>query len=93
MSSRNAYLSDKQRVESLKISSSLYLGVNMVSNKILDVKEITNKIRKHLAPLEIFYIEILNRNFEPIKSVEIQNSIILVEVRVGKTRLLDNIWL
>jgi len=93
MSSRNVYLSDKQRVKALKISSSLYLGVNMVSNKILDVKEITNKIRKHLAPLEIFYVEILNRDFEPIKSVEIQNSIILVEVKVGKTRLLDNIWL
>jgi len=93
MSSRNVYLSDKQRVKALKISSSLYLGVNMVSHNILDVKEITNKIRKSLEPLEIFYVEILNRDFEPIKSVEIQNSIILVEVKVGKTRLLDNIWL
>ena len=65
----------------------------MVSNNILNVKEITNKIRKSLEPLEIFYVEILNRDFEPIKSVEIQNSIILVEVKVGKTRLLDNIWL
>jgi pantoate--beta-alanine ligase len=93
MSSRNIYLDDKQRRDALKISSSLYLGADMVSNNVLDVKEITNKIRKHLEPLEIFYVEILNRNFEPIQSIEMQNSIILVEVKVGKTRLLDNIWL
>jgi pantothenate synthetase len=28
-----------------------------------------------------------------IEEVEISNSVILVEVIVGKTRLLDNIWL
>ncbi len=92
-SSRNVYLSDKQRKEALKISSSLYLCASMVSKNILDTKEIVSKMREHLASLEIFYVEILNRDFEPIDEVELGNSVVLVEVKVGETRLLDNIWL
>jgi len=46
-----------------------------------------------LLPLEIGYIEILNRDFEVIQEVELGNTIILVEALVGDTRLLDNIWL
>lgn len=46
-----------------------------------------------LNPLEIFYIEILNRDFEMIDEVDIGDTVIVVEVKVGTTRLLDNIWL
>ena len=92
LSSRNAYLTPKQRVEALKISSSLHLASNMISKNILDVQIIKDEMRKRLEPLEIVYVEILNRDFEYIKEVELQNSIILVEVIVGSTRLLDNIW-
>jgi len=93
LSSRNAYLTPKQRVEALKISSSLYLASNLVSKGVLDVETILKQMRDSLKPLEIYYVEILNREFEPIKEVEIANSVILVEVKVGDTRLLDNIWL
>jgi len=64
----------------------------MISKNILDVQTIKDEMRKKLEPLEIVYVEILNRDFEYIKEVELQNSIILVEVIVGSTRLLDNIW-
>jgi pantoate--beta-alanine ligase len=50
-------------------------------------------MREYLAPLEIFYVEILNYDFEAIQKVELTNTVILVEARVGSTRLLDNIWL
>ena len=93
LSSRNAYLSKEQRVDALKISSSLYLASNLVPKGIVDVEEIVHKMKIVLEPLEIFYVEILNREFEVIKEVEIKNSVILVEARVGDTRLLDNIWL
>ncbi len=65
----------------------------MISKGILDTKQIKSKMMDILSPLEIFYVEILNRDFEYIYNVEIGNSIILVEVKVGSTRLLDNIWL
>lgn len=93
LSSRNIYLSKEERKEALKISSSLYLAANLVAKDILDAKEIIKKMRDSLEPLEIFYVEILNRDFEIIKNVEVGNSVILVEAKVGSTRLLDNIWL
>lgn len=93
LSSRNIYLSQDERKEALKISASLYEAAKMVSRKELECKNIKEKMRAILSPLEIGYVEILNREFEMINNVEIGNSIILVEALVGKTRLLDNIWL
>jgi len=92
MSSRNAYLTKEQRLEALKISSSLQRAFSMINKKILNSNEIKNEMLKVLEPLEIFYVEILNRDFNLIEHVEIGNTIILVEVKVGSTRLLDNIW-
>lgn len=93
MSSRNAYLMPQERKEALKISASLYYAGKMITQNILDTKTITAKMREILAPLEVSYVEILNRDFELIRHVEIGNSVILVEAKVGSTRLLDNIWL
>jgi len=93
MSSRNVYLSKDERVKALKISQSLNEASKMIKKNILNSAEIIKKMRIILSGLEIFYVEILNRDFELIESVEIGNSIILVEVKVGETRLLDNIWL
>ncbi len=93
LSSRNVYLTKEQRAEALKISSSLYEASKMVSQGILDVSKIKEEMLKILEGLEIGYVEILNRNFEVIKEVEVTQSIVLVEVLIGETRLLDNIWL
>lgn len=93
MSSRNAYLSQEQRKDALKISASLHAAGMMVSKNIFDSKEIVAKMKEVLSPLEICYVEILNRDFEQISHVEIGNTVILVEAKVGDTRLLDNIWL
>ncbi|WP_455757457.1 pantoate--beta-alanine ligase [Sulfurimonas sp.] len=93
MSSRNVYLSKDERVEALKISSSLQIAFGMVTKGILDSDEIIVKMREKLSGLEISYVEILSREFEIIRHVEIGNSVILVEAKVGDTRLLDNIWL
>ncbi|MDY0116074.1 MAG: pantoate--beta-alanine ligase [Sulfurimonadaceae bacterium] len=93
LSSRNAYLSAIERKEALKIITSLYIGAKMVSKNILDIKEITDAMRETLAPLEISYVAIVSRDFKAIKKVVIGDTIILVEAKVGETRLLDNIWL
>ena len=93
LSSRNVYLNEYDRKEALKISASLHVCSRMVSKNILDTKEIIASMRETLYPLEIAYVEILNRNFEKISVIEIGNSVILVEAISGNTRLLDNIWL
>lgn len=92
-SSRNAYLSKEERVQALKISKSLYEASKMVSKNIHDIEAIKKEMRTILAPLKIAYVEILNRDFQIIKELEVGNSIILVEAFVGETRLLDNLWL
>ena len=93
LSSRNIYLSTTQREEALKISSSLYEAAKLVSRGNLSAREIKKEMLKILNPLEIGYVEILNRDFEMISEVKIGESIILVEALAGETRLLDNIWL
>ena len=93
LSSRNIYLNDKEKKQALKISTSLKEASYMISKGILDTKLIREKMFKILEPLEIFYVEILNREFELLDNVELNNTIILVEVKVGTTRLLDNLWL
>lgn len=92
-SSRNVYLSQDERLEALKISKSLHVAANMVNKNILSSLEIKKEMQNILNPLEIFYIEILNRDFEMIDEVDIGDTVIVVEVKVGTTRLLDNIWL
>lgn len=93
LSSRNVYLNKDERVEALKIASSLRRASAMVSKGVLNSEEITTAMRETLAPLEIFYVEVLDRQFNRLSHVEIANTVILVEVKVGTTRLLDNIWL
>lgn len=93
LSSRNVYLSIEQRKEALKIVSSLHGAGMMVSKNILNSELISSEMRRVLAPLEIFYVEVLNRDFQKIDAVEIGSTVILVEAKVGVTRLLDNIWL
>lgn len=92
-SSRNIYLSEQERKEALKISTSLYAASKMISKSVSDTLTIKQEMAAILEPLEIGYIEIVDREFKPLKEVEIGNTVILVEALVGKTRLLDNIWL
>lgn len=93
LSSRNIYLSKDERKQALAIPTSLNLASSMISKGIKDTKEIKEKMLEHLKSLEVFYVEILDREFNQVKEVELGNSIILIEARVGETRLLDNIWL
>jgi len=92
-SSRNVYLSAKERNEALKIPTSLYEAAKMVSSGTLDVEKIRARMIEILNPLQIAYVEILNYDFQIITEVEIKNTVILVEAISGETRLLDNIWL
>ncbi len=96
MSSRNVYLSKEQREASLLISKSLKYAAKLVGTNEYSVQKLINEMQKLLltSPLiEIDYIYILNRDFKAIESIEIKNSIILVAVKIGDTRLIDNIWI
>ena len=93
MSSRNIYLSNGERIEALKISKSLKSAAKMIGQKELNVSKIINTMEDIMKGMDIEYISIVNRDFQQIKKVEIGNTIILVAVKVGSPRLIDNIWL
>ena len=91
LSSRNAYLNEDEKKEALNISKSLKVASKEIMRGELHVEAIKEKMREVLPSVE--YIEITNREFGQLKIVELKNSIILVAARVGKTRLIDNIWI
>ena len=93
MSSRNVYLNEKERDEALKISKSLKVATNLVIRKIFDAGAIKAEMKEALNPLNVEYISIVSRSFVPQEEIEIGNSIILVAVKIGTTRLIDNLWL
>ena len=93
LSSRNVYLSEEERKEALKIPASLNLARSLVTQGVFDARRIEEEMKKFLSPLQIEYAIVVNRNFEYCRTVTIGDTIILVEVIVGTTRLLDNIWI
>lgn len=93
LSSRNVYLNETQRKESLLISKSLYAAATLIAKDERDTKIIKHKIKEVMKTLDIEYIAIVNREFDELEKIEIGNTIILVVAKFGQTRLLDNIWL
>jgi len=93
LSSRNTYLSKEEKKKALNISKSLTNAAKLIRSGQKDVKLIKQEIQKHLKSLEVDYIAIVDRDLKEIDQIISGNSIILIAARVGKTRLIDNIWL
>jgi pantoate--beta-alanine ligase len=94
LSSRNVYLSEDEKKEATKISKSLKIASKEVMKGKLHVANIKQKMREVLKGLHVEYIEIVDREFRAITdTIELKNSIILVACKIGKTRLIDNIWI
>jgi len=93
LSSRNAYLSEDEKVEALNISKSLKIASKEIIKGELNVLKIKSKMNEILKTLGVEYIAITNREFKKIETVELKNSMILIAAKVGKTRLIDNIWI
>lgn len=93
LSSRNAYLDTMQRKEALLLCESLKVATHAVIAGERDIATIKAEMLQTLKPLHVEYVEILNRDFDTISTIEIGNSIILVCAKVGTTRLIDNLWI
>ncbi|SFV57420.1 Pantoate--beta-alanine ligase [hydrothermal vent metagenome] len=95
LSSRNTYLSEDEKKYALKLSSSLYFATKMIISGEKNCNFIKKEIKNILTNdnIKIEYISIVDREFKPLEVIEIGNSIILLAVFIGDTRLIDNIWI
>ncbi len=92
LSSRNVYLNAAQRKQALAIPKAL----ENIKQAIDKGEKACEKLKKLgleiLEILEVDYLEFCNHKLEPLKTIEPANTLVLVAARVGKTRLLDNLW-
>lgn len=92
LSSRNAYLSEEDKCNALRLSRALVNASNLIKSGELDTAEIKTNMLRTLEPLVVNYVAIVDRDFNALTKIELGNSIILIAANVGKTRLIDNIW-
>ena len=92
LSSRNIYLNETERKRALSISKALKRAAKL-SSKITDIETIKKEMLNILDVDEVQYIAFVDRNFNFIKEIEPNNTIILIAAKVGKTRLIDNIFI
>ncbi|ACX97229.1 pantoate--beta-alanine ligase [Helicobacter pylori] len=92
LSSRNVYLNATQRKQALAIPKAL----ESIKQAIDKGEKACEKLKKLgleiLETLEVDYLEFCNHKLESLKTIEPANTLVLVAARVGKTRLLDNLW-
>ncbi len=93
LSSRNVYLDPDERQKAQLLSKSLKKAAKMVQMGEKNSQKIKAQMEEILQPIKVEYIEIVDRNFKRLDTIEVGNSIILVAAYVGDTRLIDNIWI
>lgn len=92
LSSRNGYLTSKEKKQALQISKSLQGAAKKITAGETDINKIKQFMFEIMEDLEVEYIEIVARDFSYIEQIKIKNTIILVAAKVGTTRLIDNMW-
>lgn len=96
MSSRNVYLSEKEREDALVLYESLNLAKNLIRSGIGDVAKIKSEMRRLINSkrnASIDYISIVDtKNLRELKRSG-EDTLIALAVRIGKTRLIDNLVL
>ncbi len=93
LSSRNVYLGEEERRKALSIARSLKRASRLIMAGELESETIKRRMYAIMKEIDVEYVAIVDRDFRPLPKVEIQNTIILVAARVGKTRLIDNLWI
>jgi pantoate--beta-alanine ligase len=93
MSSRNAYLTADQRKQALVLSQSLEIAMQLVKSGTTDCADIISQLKKSISvnpDARIDYVQICHQlTLEDQTHVD-ADSVLLLAVYIGKTRLIDN---
>jgi pantoate--beta-alanine ligase len=93
MSSRNVYLSDKEKAEAVVLFQALKSAEHMVAAGSRDTKKIIRTLYDFISrtpSARIDYIEIVDKKtLESVSTIK-REALLLLAVHVGSTRLIDN---
>lgn len=94
-SSRNRYLSPRDREEAIKLYQALFLGRELVSGKIMTQStQVIGRLRQifsHIPQCRIDYIAIVDpETLQPMKKIQ-RPALLAAAIWIGKTRLIDNL--
>ncbi len=96
MSSRNSYLNADERRAAAAIYRALAAAEHLAKAGVKEPEKLRNKMRAVFAeekPITVDYIEIADaESLEPLETMR-GKAVILLAVRLGKTRLIDNLIL
>ncbi len=95
LSSRNVYLSPEERRRALSLSRALKRAGKLVQSGERRSERLRELMRSILEPEvdRLEYAEVVDREFRPLEEVRNGESILLVAAWVGRTRLIDNLWI
>lgn len=96
MSSRNAYLSATQRKDAAVLSQSLRRAQGLVKQGVHDAGRIKSTVEEMISAVAcggIEYVAVVNpENLQPVTIIKTK-ALLAIAVRIGKTRLIDNVIL
>lgn len=93
LSSRNAYLSESQREEARALPEALQQAADVFGASGVDeAKKIAKEYLAGREGLHVDYIDVVSaETFQPLRQEEAREAIIIGAVRMGDTRLIDNV--
>ncbi len=93
LSSRNAYLNERERKDAPVLFGSLNLAKGLINRGVRDTAKITGQMKRLInkkKSAKIDYISIVDTdNLRPLKKVSAK-ALVALAVWIGKTRLIDN---
>jgi pantoate--beta-alanine ligase len=92
LSSRNIYLDEEEKMNALKLSRALLKASNLIRGGVKTCEDIKRPMLEVLEPLSVDYVAFVDRKFHEIEKILPNDTIILIAAYVGKTRLIDNLW-
>lgn len=96
LSSRNAYLTETEKKDALCLYQSLVKAQCMATSGITDTEKIIREMKKIIhtcASATIDYISIVNPETLEITSEVRNGNVVTLAIRIGRTRLIDNVIL
>jgi len=96
MSSRNKYLKGEERKQAVCLYKSLEKAKELIESGINDTKAIKREMVKVINSYPLAKIDYVSINrisdLEELDKIEKSNTLVSLAVRIGSTRLIDNMW-